>query len=229
MIAKQKKPAAILSEVGAYYEVTILDDVDHNANQSTSVIRGELRGWEFDENRGLATVLIWEAGATKAEEYYEGDILAVTPIEKPLDQSEMFFEPYKGRTIEIGQKVDVYRNLHTDNGYSIRDSKTGLVLAHCSTVYLTNATFHISESGRQKTVREKRKRVHAYIRGTLTDYNVTVPGSFKKVLYNPYFTESFIEAETNTQILNANEVICSGKHAYVGNGNESKDLFSFVE
>jgi hypothetical protein len=116
----------------------------------------------------------------------------------------MFFTPYKGRAAEIGLKVDVYRNLHTNNGYSIRCSKTNLVLAHCSTVHLKNAVFHVSESGRQKTVKEKRKRVHAFVRGELVAYNVQIPRDFVTVLYNPYHTHTY---ETEKKDKNNNSTI----------------------
>ncbi|QCJ45579.1 hypothetical protein FAY30_26990 (plasmid) [Bacillus sp. S3] len=128
MFAITKKPADILTKVGDYYEVTVLEDIDLEGGEITSIIRGELRGWEYDERVGIATVLIWEIGASKAEEYYEGDIVAVSPIDLPIEPEAMFFEPYKGRPVSIGSIVDVYRNLHTNNGYSIRCSKTGLVL-----------------------------------------------------------------------------------------------------
>jgi hypothetical protein len=134
-------------------------------------------------------------------------------MDKPSLNQEMFFEPYKGRTVSIGMKVDIYRNLHTNNGYSIRCSKSGLVLAHCSTVRIKNAKFHVSESGRLKTVEQKRKRVHAYVRGVLVAYNEEIPETFEKVL-NPYYTYLFMNSKTNVPINEADEVVCSGKFAY---------------
>ncbi|WP_262176472.1 hypothetical protein [Cytobacillus firmus] len=139
----------------------------------------------------------------------------------------MFFLPYKGRSLIAGQLVDCYRNLHTDNGYSIRCAKTGLVLAHCSTVQLKNAKFVVSEAGRQKTVQEKRKRVHAYIRGELVSYNEHVPMGFKKVLYNPYHTTLFTDEKTNKPIFKAEDVFCSGKYAYYSGGEN--DAYSISE
>ncbi|MFT9494373.1 MULTISPECIES: hypothetical protein [Bacillota] len=209
MFIKKKRPADLLNTEGAFYDVTLIEDIDAVGVMKTKTIRGELRGWFFDDNRGLATVMIWEIGANRAEDYYEGDIVSVKPIEKP------FFNPYKGRVVYLGQKVDVYRNLHTNNGYSIRCAKTGLVLAHCSSVWLKNATFHVSESGRQKTIKEKRKRVHAFIRGELAGYNQPVPDHFLQVVYNPYFTPSFTEVGSNNPIDAAKEVHCSGKYAYI--------------
>lgn len=131
----------------------------------------------------------------------------------------MFYTSYKERRVFLGDKVDVYRNLHT-KGYSIRCSKTKLVLAHCSAVSLTNAKFHVSESGRRKTINEKRKRVHAYITGTLRSINTEPPENFSMVYYNPYATSQFVNTTTNKPVANSKEVYCIGKHSYVEEGEE---------
>lgn len=141
-------------------------------------------------------------------------------FEESAGQNGMFFTPFKDRTVVPQQMVDVYRNLHTNNGYSIRCSKSGLVLSHCSTAKLRNARFIVSESGRQKTIQEKRKRVHAYIRGELVGINELVPDDFLQVHYNPYHTPLFTLAGANKPVLEAEEVICCGKYAYVKQQNQ---------
>jgi len=131
----------------------------------------------------------------------------------------MFYTPYKERRVFLGDKVDIYRNLHTE-GYSIRCSKTKLVLAHCSAVSLINAKFHVAESGRKKTIDEKRKRVHAYISGTLRSINEEPPEYFNMVYYNPYKTSQFINTTTNKPVMSSKEVYCVGKHSYVVEGED---------
>lgn len=213
MIFTNKKPYERLTTIGAMYEVTVLEGV--NGNQDvTSVIRGEFRGWDHIETHGYTFAIIWEEGQTIADDYLVQDIIDVKPID-PLDGINTFFTPYKGRSVEIGQKVDVYRNLHTDNGYSIRCSKTGLVLAHCSTVTLRDAKFVVSESGRQKTIEQNRKRVHAYVRGELAAVNEALPNDFEKVVYNPYYTPFFVHARFNIPVTDAEKVYCGGKYAYI--------------
>jgi len=123
-------------------------------------------------------------------------------------------ELYKGRSVQLGMVVDVYRNLHKD-GYSIRDSKKGLVLAHCDSVRIMNAKFVVSESGRQKTIAAKRKRVHAYIRGILVGIDEPMPSDLIKVYYNPYETPKFTDISSNEFIESAQEVYCTGKYAYM--------------
>ena len=126
----------------------------------------------------------------------------------------MFFQPYKERCVKIGECVDVSRNLDTD-GYSIRSAKSGLVLAHCSTVSLEHCTFHVSKSGREKTVQENRKRVHAFVRGELTAINQQIDTSREVVYYNPYLTECFTIVSLQQPIVEATEVHCQGKYCYL--------------
>lgn len=66
-------------------------------------------------------------------------------------------------------KVEVYRNLHNGK-LSIRDAKTKLVIGHADRVKLTDVTFHVSQAGRERVLREKRKNVHAVVRGSLVSF-----------------------------------------------------------
>ena len=206
-----KKPYEYLTTIGNFYEITVPDSNDFN---KTVTIQGELRGFEYNERNGILDVIFWEIGYSRAESYYAGDILAVKLFYKPIPSEDMFFTPYKQRTVEIGELVDIYKNLNINNGYSIRCSKTEIVLAHCSSVHLKNARFVVSESGRIKTVQERRKRVHAYIRGELAAINVQIPKGFTKVCYNPFINDLFTEVGTNRHITASLDVICYGKHAY---------------
>lgn len=65
-------------------------------------------------------------------------------------------------------KVEVYRNLHK-NGivYSIRDQKTKRVIGYSSNLTLKDVKFCVNQTGRERVLREKRKNVHAFIRGTI--------------------------------------------------------------
>ena len=65
-------------------------------------------------------------------------------------------------------RVQVYRNLN--NGLiSIQDLSTGLVLGHADAIDLQRATFIVREAGRQQVLKEKRKNVHAFVRGKVID------------------------------------------------------------
>ena len=62
----------------------------------------------------------------------------------------------------------VYRNLHNKK-LSIRNKKTKRVAGWCSYVLLSDVTFNVSETGRQKVLRDKQKNVHATIDGKVCD------------------------------------------------------------
>lgn len=60
-------------------------------------------------------------------------------------------------------KVFVYRNL-SQNCWSLKMMEgecKGRVIAHAEEVMLINAVFKVSEAGRQRVLKEKRKNVHA--------------------------------------------------------------------
>lgn len=128
----------------------------------------------------------------------------------------MYFHAFKGRNVEIGQRVEVYRNLNTPNAkaYSIRCAKTKLVLAHCETVTLKDATFVVSEKLRLKVNTEQRKTVHAFIRGELVAFNQEPSNLLRPVYYNPYKTALFIDTETQRPLITTTLAFVQGKYAY---------------
>lgn len=100
------------------------------------------------------------------------------------------------------KRVKVYRNI-TKGCYSIQDKKTRLVIAHAGSVYLKDAIFRVSEAGRQRVLREKRKNVHAFVEGWAVD---DLPyedarvrgGTFDdnyRVRYNPYHNKQFVDTK----------------------------------
>lgn len=100
------------------------------------------------------------------------------------------FTPFKGRTITEGELVDVYRNLHNGK-WSIRSCATGLVLGHAEYVELRACMFIVGEAGRQRVIKEKKKNVHAIVRGALDNTLATVCRIGDLVTYNPYYSGSF--------------------------------------
>lgn len=65
-----------------------------------------------------------------------------------------------------GQYVAVYFNLHY-KVFSIKESKNGNLISHAGVCSLTNAVFDASPKGRERSIRECRRRVHAYAIGVL--------------------------------------------------------------
>jgi len=103
----------------------------------------------------------------------------------------------------IGEKVQVYFNLHKHT-WSVKSIASGKVILHCDYVMLKNCIFYVSESGRQRVIKEQAKNVHAGVRGTLVDYvayhsnepiNPVLHGKKIPITYNPYMYTKFIQKE----------------------------------
>lgn len=97
-------------------------------------------------------------------------------------------------------KVFVYFNLHK-KCFSIKaleGAMKGKVIAHRDNVLLFDATLKVSEAGRQRVIREKRKNVHAGVCGTWDDgaYDCSISSYIRQqglaVKYNPYVYDSFV-------------------------------------
>lgn len=94
------------------------------------------------------------------------------------------------------ERVMVYWNLHK-KCFSLRSTKTGKVVAHCAEVTVYNAKAKVSEAGRQRVLREKRKNVHAGIVGDVhLDCHQVILWPYsvwsRRITYNPYKGPSFV-------------------------------------
>jgi hypothetical protein len=111
-------------------------------------------------------------------------------------------------------RVKCYRNLHK-KCYSIVDLKAGKVFKHQFHVVLKDAWFQVSECGRKRVLKERRKNVHAWIRGTLLETNFGFPDlQPKEAYYNPYKTKTFVDKETNEPVERASIVMLAPGHIY---------------
>jgi len=91
----------------------------------------------------------------------------------------------------IHQKVFVYWNLHK-KCWSLKLCKTRRVFRHLAELTLVNCKFKVSEAGRQRVIREKRKNVHAGVEGFLfTGKAPTELTDSNRVRYNPYTQAKF--------------------------------------
>ena len=97
-------------------------------------------------------------------------------------------------------KVFVYFNLHRKlfSIKALEGDMKGRVIAHRHTVLINDATFKVSEAGRQRVIREQRKNVHAGVSGTWINVDagrglhsfVIINGS--AITYNPYKYNTFV-------------------------------------
>jgi len=91
--------------------------------------------------------------------------------------------------------VFIYRNL-TKGCWSIKDTKTNRVVGHADSIRLVNCRFKVSEAGRQRVIRERKKYVHAGVVGMLTSECSTID-TWSPVRYNPYMTATFVDLSGN--------------------------------
>lgn len=94
-------------------------------------------------------------------------------------------------------KFYIYYNLHR-KCWSVK--YRGKVIAHPQNIVAIDAEFRVSEKGRQRVLREKRKSVHAYVvaRSIVKDLDEGQAKMFGNafdhpVRYNPYMFSTFVD------------------------------------
>lgn len=109
------------------------------------------------------------------------------------------------------QTVKVYRNLN-NKCLSVMESR--LVIGHAQSVELEEVTFKVSQAGRERCLREKRKNVHAFVVGQLLAASLTeFPQQEGGIMisYNPYKSGSFCRKDTNDAVESAEFVIVTSQ------------------
>tara|TARA_B100001564_G_C20653113_1_gene677847 strand:- start:995 stop:1369 length:375 start_codon:yes stop_codon:yes gene_type:complete len=102
--------------------------------------------------------------------------------------------------IDYSKPVKVYRNLHK-GCWSIKQN--GLVKAHSDEINLFDCDFLVNEKNRQKVIKEKRKNVHAFVKGYIWNTPVDL---IKQASYNPYVNNYFYDVNDLASIHKANFV-----------------------
>jgi len=137
-------------------------------------------------------------------------------------------------------RVFVYRNLHRKGvWYSLRALEgpfKGRVVGHAEGIDLYDVEFVVSEAGRQRVLKTRRKNVHAGITGNIWSINNFQPRlvditklkwyadwkhvsmcdtRFSYVKYNPYQYTSFVATRTNQRIDQAKHARICATGVYV--------------
>lgn len=94
-------------------------------------------------------------------------------------------------------KTRIYFNLHK-RCLSLQEKVNSMwkVVRYAEEAILTNAEFKVSEAGRQRVLKEKKKNVHAVVVGECNgrrDYSTAK----NQIFYNPYKAPTFVDAESN--------------------------------
>ena len=98
----------------------------------------------------------------------------------------------------VGKNVRIYRNIKT-NVWSIWCMDECRVIAHVDSIRLKGAVFHVSEKGRQRVIREKRKNVHAWVHGVVTEDPLLSTMEQFRLSYNPYKSAYFMRKLAENQ------------------------------
>lgn len=102
----------------------------------------------------------------------------------------------------IGERVFVYRNIHK-KCYSVKSLKTNRVIAHVDSIDLINVSFRVSQAGRDRVLREKRKNVHAGVVGIVA--SSSLENATTDVTYNPYKYNSFVLKSNEAPVFSADK------------------------
>lgn len=117
--------------------------------------------------------------------------------------------------IRPGDRVEAYYNLHK---LCLSYRLMGGRVQHTEALRLYGVTFAVQPAGHARVLREKRKTVHAFIRGEFVaaDPEMYAPrgDGFVVVRYNPYERDCFYRTDTGARVVAAKEVIVIGKTIY---------------
>ena len=110
------------------------------------------------------------------------------------------------------KRVEVYKNLHNGK-FSVRHK--GKVVGHVDLIKIQDATFAVQPAGRDRVRREKKKNVHAFVRGTYIrsdTWDVKKPRPFPveydvQICYDAYQFDSFVSLPNLLGVAAAKEVM----------------------
>jgi hypothetical protein len=131
-------------------------------------------------------------------------------------------------------RVFIYFNLHRKlwSVKALEGPHKGKVISHCLDFSLHNCTMKVSEAGRQRVLRERRKNVHAGIVGQWDHWRLPLPlrqgGAYPqgalhrldnllpdgRITYNPYRSPTFTDVDTGEPVKGAARVYALGRNVY---------------
>ena len=118
-------------------------------------------------------------------------------------------------------RVYVYYNLHK-HCFSVRaleGPEKGRVVQHCNNILLEDVQFRVSQAGRDRVLRERRKNVHAgavgHVIGDLTSYPGLVDRCTRSVTYNPYKYSTFVYSESQQPCAAADFALLTNRQIFV--------------
>jgi len=108
-----------------------------------------------------------------------------------INKKEWHKDILETESLAKGTLVRVFKNLTKDIwSVQIKTVKGWRVVGYSEEIRLDNAKPVVSEKGRLRVLREKKKYVHAFIEGEWND-GWTLTGQHELISYNPYMFGSF--------------------------------------
>ena len=96
-------------------------------------------------------------------------------------------------------RVEVYFNLHK-HLFSVRSARSGRVILHTDKVHIRNPEFVVRQGGRQRVLKERKKNVHAFVRGDATYFSDKDCPTLDTIGYNPFKYDSFVKMPDETPV-----------------------------
>jgi hypothetical protein len=98
-------------------------------------------------------------------------------------------------------KVKVYRNLHKKCLSVLHRTEKGWRLwKHVPRIELFDVVFKVSQAGRERVLKQKRKNVHAFVEGEYRGISDVVSSDLRFIKYNPYIAGHFFDQETKEPV-----------------------------
>jgi hypothetical protein len=116
----------------------------------------------------------------------------------------------------IGQKIRIYRNLNNGTMSIQRHLiRSWRVVGHVTHAVVRDVCLHLSESGRQRVIRDLRKNVHAWGEGILVAPDCPEIDAPIDLAYNPYQDATFVERGTKRPILKCRYLVVRDNRVFV--------------
>ncbi len=114
-----------------------------------------------------------------------------------------------------GLTTRIYRNLQNGTmSLQQKINKSWLVVGHVTNVAIESPKFYISQSGKNRVIRERRKNVHAWAEGKLLGITANST-NLEEIYYCPYSSNNFSWKKTgesieftNLLVVIDNQVLC---------------------
>lgn len=125
-----------------------------------------------------------------------------------------------GKELNVGDIVEVYRNLHKGLNFSIRNKTDKIVVAIGDGFIISNIKTTIRTGGRQRVINESRKNVHAFLTGEYMGACELNTDDLEMVYYNPYKLDRFILKASNRELQNGSSVYFKDGQAWLIKGED---------